>query len=260
MKVGDRVRYRQGHPTNGDASLNGRLGTIVAGSAMPGHVTVDWDENRPYAPTKPFIENLELIVPETILKVGDRVRYHRTVAGTVENNGRIGTVTSLDSGCIERGHVTVKWDDGKSHPSYPYIANLEIIPVTKTLDTAKPLEVGLGQHGKTYAVPFITVTSEGHILVGKFPDAHADWFIFTAEGQFVRSSDGTGTGLTLRNTSVETVHYQRTTSANLNSGQYITDVVYQSLEQAQQACGTSPRQISKVTKIDGIIQSVERVK
>lgn len=198
-------------------------------------------------------------VPEA-LKAGDHVRYRRVKGqGIVDYGGATGTVTVIMTG-PDTGHAKVRWDVDKRGPSMPFLVNLEKITMTKPLDTAKPLEVGVGQRGPRYDVPFITTTSEDHILVGKFPDSRADWFIFTADGQFVRSSDNSGSGLTLRNKSVETVHYQRTISASARNGQYIMDPVYETLEQARVVVGNLPMQIIKVTKTDGVITAVELVK
>lgn len=110
-------------------------------------------------------------------------------------------------------HVSLRTRDGRDHPAQPnspkwrlearlnnglvnsnhkfYVRNV-IVP---QLDTTKPLHFRDSDGNKTPAT-FITETSEGHVLV---TGGSNHWVIFTKEGNYVRSSQGQGSNLTLRN-------------------------------------------------------------
>lgn len=102
----------------------------------------------------------------------------------------------------EVGYHEMYFDIGQ--PNYGWagyepfdIRNINMIDVTK------PLEFFHNHKGAD--APFITLTSEGHILVGQaeknadIADVLGGWAIFTTEGVFVRSGNGYGKALTLRN-------------------------------------------------------------
>lgn len=63
MKVGDRVRYHKRHRSLGRKELNGREGTVIA-LRHDRRLKVKWDDGGLDADA-PFIENVELIMPNT---------------------------------------------------------------------------------------------------------------------------------------------------------------------------------------------------
>lgn len=111
--------------------------------------------------------------------------------------GQIGTVTEC---YVSLGMPVYAADYGDGqHYSTRGISEpiMERIPM---LDPTKPLRFCDG----TLAV-FITGTSEGHILVTD--PCSPRGLIFTRAGEFVRSSDGSGSALTLHNDPVTVTRY-----------------------------------------------------
>jgi len=89
-------------------------------------------------------------------------------------------------------------EDGLVISNHKYHVRNRII-MAIPINTDEPLEYVSGT--ETAVASFITITSEGHILVGRGVGLaeSLDWCIFDKAGKFVRSSNGQGTGLTLRN-------------------------------------------------------------
>jgi len=179
------------------------------------------------------------------IKLGDRVEYRAKPnrPGGNHTDGRTGVVTHLEN----NGHASVKWDDGNTSPSFPFLHNLELITVK--IDTTKPLEV-FHEAVPAKAVTFVTETSDGHVLVSR----PGHWAIFDYSGKFVRSSDGMGVALMLRNKPELVVRYQVASSISTA----FQSATWRTLEEAR---GVDPRrQILKVTSLDGKIVDVELVR
>jgi len=185
----------------------------------------------------------------TTFKVGDRVRYHarRSPDLFAKDNGRTAVVREEASSPT---NIRICWDDtGVTGGVYPQ--NLDLINM---IDTAKPLEI-YAPDGREAGVPFITETSEGHILVGGnrgrggvIADA-LDWIIFNKEGQFVRGSGAdpaTGRALCLRNKAVTRVVYQLANAGRVKG--------------TTSAFVPTVRPYLKVTLVDEVVDSVELVK
>lgn len=123
------------------------------------------------------------------MKVGDRVRLTGSSCGNAVY-GSEGTVTYIP----KKAHwIAVKFDCDPNERT-PAIARLEKITMPKTIDTTKPLEF-VNAAGSTFDVQFITMTSEGHILV----EGNDYWRIFDVNGKFVRDKDGVAKTVELRN-------------------------------------------------------------
>ncbi len=183
-------------------------------------------------------------------KVGDRVRYtgRRKSYSKPENIGQLGTV---DREPTSPHVISVLWDNECGMDGV-YPENLELI--MPNIDTSKPLEFFSGTNSAP--APFITETSEGHIMVGgnKTTDNLAQslvWAIFTKQGKFVRSDTERGTGLGLRNKVERSVIYQRI--AQVEQG-YIMAGAYETERGARMAAG---KQIVRVSSENGVVVSVE---
>jgi len=150
-----------------------------------------------------------------MFKKGDRVRYRKghPQNGRVDYDGREGVVTHDSEDRIESrdSHTRVEWDNGLPWtPCNPFTLNLELVPM---IDTTKPLEMY-----STYAVnesvspvTLIGKTDEGQIMIGfrgtVGTGADNRWYVFAADGSFVRSETGSGSALRLRNkVETETIH------------------------------------------------------
>lgn len=177
--IGDRVRW-----TNIDW-----VGTIMAFEGV--RAAVRWDDYPTSPFSHPHLEQLEKINMRYEPKKGDRVRYTGTAS---DYAGKTGEVVSGTNGS---DNVPVRWD-GSGNNSYILITNLA--PVDK-IDTTKPLELSSGTNSSD--VTFITMTSEGHILVSPVSKSGlgsgSTWTMFDTDGKFVRSETGNGFGLLLRN-------------------------------------------------------------
>lgn len=135
--------------------------------------------------------NLEKINMSDTLKRGDRVRYTGITSDYIGLVGEVVVTSNNDD-------VPVRWD-GKLNNSYVMKTNLEKIV---KIDTTKSLELASGHDTKE--VTFVTLTSEGHILVSMKPGSTGigsggSWYMFDTNGKFVRSETGNGFALTLRN-------------------------------------------------------------
>jgi len=172
------------------------------------------------------------------MKIGDRVSYHGKRA---DWEGFTGTITAMAANgkCrVEFDQIYAPW--GANYGTGIPLDSLELI---MPIDTTKPLLIYTGS--KSGSVPFITKTSEGHILVGKpasgVPGADFQWIIFTDQGEPVRCSAGDitpggwGGALRLKNAPVI-----KTYSEVINSGQHVISL--------------------NITEIDGKLTEVEWVK
>lgn len=168
----------------------GWVGTVQS-SPINGHVTVKWDDHPNSYYSNPSIHHLEKINMSEYLNKGDRVRY---IGTTTDYIGKTGEVLP---GATPGSDLPVRWD-GKQNTSYVMRENLEKI---MKIDTAKSLEVTGGTN--TSDMTFITMTSEGHILVSPVSKSGlgsgSAWIMFDTNGKFVRSESGNGKALTLRN-------------------------------------------------------------
>lgn len=175
------------------------------------------------------------------MKIGDRVRYRGV---RTDWEGFTGTISHI----ADNGRCKVKFDQTYGTPPVDYgtgilLDNLELI--MPTIDTTKPLLIYTASGFKPGPVPFITKTSEGHILVGKpasgAPGTDFQWIIFTDQGEPVRCSAGDitlggwGGALRLKNAPVV-----KTYSEVINSGQHVISL--------------------NITETDGELTKVEWVK
>jgi hypothetical protein len=151
-----------------------------------------------------------------MFKQGDRVRYK--IGGRdamLDHVGAEGTLKQFGGVICE-----VLWDR-RGPPSYPNTYNLELIEMTKTIDTTKPL-TAVNSTGPL-DVTFITETSEGHILVDlSGPNSFVSgWYMFDKQGKFVRSHQPDprhGSGIVLSNKVVETKLHLRVPASNVGFG------------------------------------------
>lgn len=158
-------------------------------------------------------------------------------------------------------HVTVKTLNGLAHPSrkdnprnlisarregglvtsdHAYFVRNIIMP---TIDTSRPLFLTYEGDQNPRAVPFITETSEGHILVGKPENGKSDWIIFTKTGEFVRSSHNSGVATRLMNKPRVVERYIPVSESGM-VGTYVTKLPGQSLPSLAHL---------KLTYVDGIL-------
>jgi hypothetical protein len=145
-------------------------------------------------------------------KVGDRVRY---VGGNLQGRqGKKAMIVGLGhhDGACQRYNLT--YEDGGSAASVS-IRETSLERIEDVIDLTKPLELFSGTND-TATVTFVTETSDGHVLVSYDMTNPKDsigrnslWFIMGKDGRFVRSESGMGTGLRLRNKSVEKKIYVR---------------------------------------------------
>lgn len=187
----------------------------------------------------------------TSYKIGDRVRYTGRYDSTLANRearGELGTVTSV-------GHtIGVKWDCGEARRARltlgkgVYPGNIELANVK--IDTTKPLIID-NSYG-THSATFITMTSEGHILVDVPLEStlSPSWVIFETTGKFVRSSNNRGSALVLSNVPIEVVRYQRISPMN-------GLIEAAAWEDERFARFANNHQIVKVTSKDGRVTAVE---
>jgi hypothetical protein len=87
------------------------------------------------------------------------------------------------------------------------------------IDTTKPLETFHPEHHSKADATFITLTSpDNSIMVGV---GNAHWIIFDQQGKWVRSSQGQGSNLALRNKVTKTCEYRTVYEDGL-----VGDIVY----------------------------------
>jgi len=194
-------------------------------------------------------------------KKGDRVRWTGAYDMTMATPAAVGTTGTVVKDTSPRSVSTeIEWDI----PPYRqrvlqlgtgiYNGNLELI--APEIDPTKPLEL-VTADGRASAVPFITETSEGHILVGRRSDplAHGTWHIFTKTGEWMRSDgDPNWAGVpTLRNKPVATTEYAAVTPrGEIRSG-------YLNRDLAADKNPDAPFLI-RVHKTDGVVTNVDAVK
>lgn len=118
-RIGDRVRYHKRHDYNGDATLNGVVGTVSSTTCSPGHIEVTWDEGK-YAPKFPFVENVEpfpypiptptpderAVAPELVARLVELARSVATspactIAQTVEAQNILAALEPVDPMLLE---------------------------------------------------------------------------------------------------------------------------------------------------------------
>jgi hypothetical protein len=180
------------------------------------------------------------------VKVGDRVRY---VGPNFPNQGREGVV--LDT---RPNAVRVRYSDKPQHSLGLWFHDSKFEVIMPKLDTARPLYLANRYGGELREVPFITMTSEGHILVGRCEEGCSAWSIYDANGNWVRSEGG-GSQTKLVNKPARRVTYQRITGVGS-----VGVTVYESLETLKANWKDEYVGAVKVTAEDGKVVSVELVR
>lgn len=187
-------------------------------------------------------------------KKGDRVRWtgaHNPTVANASARGQLGTVTRDTRQTSKTTEVL--WDIGEDRLLHDlgtsiYNGNLELISL---IDTTKPLQIVSTHLVGTRSATFITETSDGHILVDASGFA-SSWFIFDKQGNFLRSSDNSGSALQLRNKSVATSEYVPVTK----SGATVTRI--DGYRNRQLAWDENPEadHLIQIDKLDGVVTGV----
>lgn len=173
------------------------------------------------------------------LKIGDRVRYLGPRSDWANFTGKITNIA-------EYGMCRVTFDqtyyDGRLRHGYGISPDsLELIMTT--IDTTKPLMLETKNNPGTVPVPFVTETSEGHILVGKpasGPGSALQWIIFTDQGEPVRCDKGDiSPGSWCSSLRLKNAPVVKTYSEVINSGQHVISL--------------------NITEVDGELTNVEWV-
>lgn len=129
------------------------------------------------------------------LKPGTRVRYIGPSQFHPEWLNRTGEVTVIHA---DARQADVEWDHPTGgSPVGHAIPFFKLEMVMPAIDVTKPLRLMVSGDYRAHAT-FINLFTNGHILV-KADNCTATWMIFTKDGFFVRSTDGSGSGLKLAN-------------------------------------------------------------
>ncbi|MET0375937.1 MAG: hypothetical protein ABW128_16985 [Rhizorhabdus sp.] len=246
-------------------AISGHDGTVVDGKFEPGalvaqakgRIAVKWDLNA--AISWVYEKNLRYTLPidwTKPIELDDGTPLVM-IDGEEPNEHTIGVQLTGSAASphpafpIEGSRGSARRDTGLLLSNSKFHVRNRIM---KLIDVTKPLG-----YSKVDSVPFITMTSEGHILVGRGANgvgSSVEWAIFTKEGKFVRSSNGQGSGLTLRNISKEEVFFYRISNVSNPQGRILPGL----FETSQEARGSHPdRQVLRTVVEDGKIISVEIV-
>lgn len=179
------------------------------------------------------------------MKVGDRVRY---IGPNFHNQGREGVV--LDT---RPNAVRVRYSDKPQHSMGLWFHDSKFEVIMPTIDTTRPLFIDNGSTQRP--APFITMTSEGHILVGRCEEGCSAWSIYDTDGNWVRADRDGGSQTKLVNKPARRVTYQRVTGVGS-----VGVTVYESLETLKANWKDEYVGAVKVTAEDGKVVSVELVR